>query len=711
MKRSIISIAFLFCFTGLLMAAEYPVEQNVPVIEMISPPVEELIENHQTQPSQPVWTVLEDMDAETRANSNIDIELGSNESGEAIQLADRIAALWNAGDYTKALQLFPQLSALTDDIAIGNCWRIPITSGDALWGTDVQIGSRTGIIENEFDKHWGTGNLFVVLLLRDGLFWRVTVNISTDNGDSWSETFVLNANFQLNTIGAAALSDWCFVGYSGTAGQNKARIRRFNAFDGVQDTFPDGSYRIAAFDGSDVINEIVLISNQDWYDNLIYYFVLCADNTITCYYTNADCTYFNQENPGINNAREGLDATCNEGYSDYFMMFSYLNNADQLSIWGHNGYRWNNLINYNVNSSATDYTSIGAYYDTITCAFDYYNGSNLQCRYLANYTGGGGTWYYGDIGNPDTTGRGPDVACRRGGGTGLIHYFSTSPIEERFIWRDYAGSWSSPDAFNDHEPSSIRKPNIEYLGDGCYGAVYVRSSGWSAWFDKCTAGSCLDISMINHGPDPVPAGGRFQIEGILENTCAAPQMTDVWYGVQCFGSYYEQGVYRDLTVQPHSSIAKTFWQWVPGYAPAGGYAYAAYFGDYDTGTIEGRFSFTFSVTSSSIAGGATKWSTIGGMFDDYGTSEEIPGDYALHENLPNPFNATTTITYDLPFAGDVNLEIYNLMGQKVATLADGWSDAGHHVIKWDASSYSSGVYFTRLTAGDKVFTKRMTLLK
>jgi hypothetical protein len=55
--------------------------------------------------------------------------------------------------------------------------------------------------------------------------------------------------------------------------------------------------------------------------------------------------------------------------------------------------------------------------------------------------------------------------------------------------------------------------------------------------------------------------------------------------------------------------------------------------------------------------------------------------------------------------------IYNLLGQKLETPIDGEMTAGRHSVQWDAASYSSGVYFHRLTAGSEVFIKRMTLLK
>ncbi len=92
-------------------------------------------------------------------------------------------------------------------------------------------------------------------------------------------------------------------------------------------------------------------------------------------------------------------------------------------------------------------------------------------------------------------------------------------------------------------------------------------------------------------------------------------------------------------------------------------------------------------------------------------SEEVPERFALLQNYPNPFNAQTTISYSLPEPGPVTLSIYNIMGQKVATLVDGVQQAGEHKVVWDAREVASGVYFKRLEYGNKDETIRMVLLK
>jgi hypothetical protein len=89
----------------------------------------------------------------------------------------------------------------------------------------------------------------------------------------------------------------------------------------------------------------------------------------------------------------------------------------------------------------------------------------------------------------------------------------------------------------------------------------------------------------------------------------------------------------------------------------------------------------------------------------------LPKEFSLEQNTPNPFNPITEISFALPFAANVKLDIYNIMGQKVATLIDRSMDAGYHTVTWNANSVASGMYFYRLQAGSFAETKKMLLLK
>jgi hypothetical protein len=88
----------------------------------------------------------------------------------------------------------------------------------------------------------------------------------------------------------------------------------------------------------------------------------------------------------------------------------------------------------------------------------------------------------------------------------------------------------------------------------------------------------------------------------------------------------------------------------------------------------------------------------------------VPTSFSLSQNYPNPFNPTTTIAFSLPEASDIHLEIYNLLGQKVDDISGNY-EAGDHLVYWDSRGLASGIYLYRLTAGNNVETKKMTLLK
>jgi len=133
----------------------------------------------------------------------------------------------------------------------------------------------------------------------------------------------------------------------------------------------------------------------------------------------------------------------------------------------------------------------------------------------------------------------------------------------------------------------------------------------------------------------------------------------------------------------------------------------AWCGEYNDWYSYDAASFPFTVTAPRMSNGEYDSWVLEGNWED----AEIPDELGLPLNYPNPFNANTTISYNLPTGGNVTLDVYNLMGRKVTTLTDGWLKAGKHNIIFDASDYSSGIYFYILTTGDETISRRMTLLK
>ena len=217
--------------------------------------------------------------------------------------------------------------------------------------------------------------------------------------------------------------------------------------------------------------------------------------------------------------------------------------------------------------------------------------------------------------------------------------------------------------------------------------------------------------MPQNIPVTVPPGGNFAFTATIGNTTNQPQTSDVWImlrlpGGMVFGPIQQ---FNNIPLSPNISIVVAgVTQYVPGFAPQGTYDYIAYCGDYPSTVIDST-SFQFTVTGSALSEQNNEW-ILTGWFDD-NKDISIPAGFSLGQNYPNPFNATTTIEYQLPVASDVSLEIYNLLGRKVETLVESRINAGNHIVSWDASKFSSGIYFYKLTAGHNVITRKMNLLK
>ena len=96
---------------------------------------------------------------------------------------------------------------------------------------------------------------------------------------------------------------------------------------------------------------------------------------------------------------------------------------------------------------------------------------------------------------------------------------------------------------------------------------------------------------------------------------------------------------------------------------------------------------------------------------DIKNNAKDPVDFSLYQNYPNPFNPVTMINYQLPMINDVELNIYNLIGKKVATLVSERQSAGAYQVEWDATDLASGVYYYQLKAGEFREVKKMVLVK
>jgi hypothetical protein len=152
---------------------------------------------------------------------------------------------------------------------------------------------------------------------------------------------------------------------------------------------------------------------------------------------------------------------------------------------------------------------------------------------------------------------------------------------------------------------------------------------------------------------------------------------------------------------------------VPANAPQGTYTYCGYIGDYPSAPLDScYFTFYKSQWGDGNQGSGGNWICSGDPFPaEIKAAISQPVAFNLEAPHPNPFNPTTTLTYNLPKAASVELNVYDVIGSLVGTLSSGWHPAGAYNVVFDGTELASGVYLARLTAGDFTQTQKLVLLK
>jgi len=329
-----------------------------------------------------------------------------------------------------------------------------------------------------------------------------------------------------------------------------------------------------------------------------------------------------------------------------------------------------------------------------------------------NPSTGGTIWYLRDTPNQRFIVEYDHVNYYSGGGNVTVQVIFNADGSMIYAYNSIAGVNNSCTVGIENATGTDGE-QVCYNGTGDFIPTSETAIGW--WM---AAGPPPDVSitLTPYGaPIVIPAsGGSFDFNIALTNNETGPATFGAWIMVQLpNGTWYGPVLGPvNLTLPGGITINRDRTQAVPGGAPSGTYTYEGRVGAYP-GTIWDSDSFTFEKSATGDGSFVPGWSNCGAGFDEWTTEPaiEIASDFDLLGNYPNPFNPSTTLSFALPEAARMNLSVYDVSGRLVATLVDGWRDAGIHEVIFDGSNLASGIYIYRMNAGDFTANGKMVLIK
>jgi DNA-binding transcriptional regulator of glucitol operon len=295
---------------------------------------------------------------------------------------------------------------------------------------------------------------------------------------------------------------------------------------------------------------------------------------------------------------------------------------------------------------------------------------------------------------------------------------------------DSAGNWLWTRTYSNNllgltSGVELQDGGFVFCGIDTNGVLIIRAdengdSLWTRHYPSPGEGTLYDVQITTDGGfvfageyGPFWSGKAWLLKtdslGFLETIPPVIESTTVWTDTTFLGSY---PVGSDITDNVAVDSARIYENITHDYSPPDSIVGPRYFFTVPAGPHPSGSAICYQVEAWDISQNYSIDSMY--CFNVITSAPDVayvPDEFALHAPAPNPFNPTTRISFSLPEASHVRLEVFDLLGRKVATLRDEPMDAGEHEVGWDASGFSSGVYLVRLNAGDQVATAKLVLLK
>ncbi len=240
------------------------------------------------------------------------------------------------------------------------------------------------------------------------------------------------------------------------------------------------------------------------------------------------------------------------------------------------------------------------------------------------------------------------------------------------------------------------------LPGGIAGTVYVRavdtdSTGGRHSFDSI----CIDYMYIESGGEPPPSDTLF----VSSIKVTQEMLSDDQYRAQAIVAIENQSGFAAGGVTVYGHFTGPSPELVSGVTADDGTCV------FFTEAVTDPVGYWYFYVDHVVRSAAAYDPSLNVETYDGARAANLPERCQLAQNYPNPFNPVTMITFYLPDASPVRLDIYNIVGQSVTTLVDSYLQDGYHGFEWNGHGHSSGVYFYRLQVGDFAQTRKMILMK
>ncbi|MBP1691191.1 MAG: hypothetical protein H6Q32_543, partial [Bacteroidetes bacterium] len=417
-----------------------------------------------------------------RSNTIMDISLPAGSPVQAKDLAGTAATHWNAGDCDVALLELAELASLIDmrGVEVGLQQRnLTALTPDNLLAANVRIGTvdtakHVGLVCDSTDM-----KLFAVTSQDgDGHEGVIRLFMSTNAGDTWSETHAIYAAVNAPQVSIVLVRGYVYMGYF-LEGFADVRVRRFLASTGALVPISNGDSYVNPYTAGtgETLKEVKLASNYfGSYNNRIYCGVTTSTYKAKFLWSipSSDSLWYPTADSTATPVREGLSMAYAYGPSSRTFMFrSYVDTGDGLCIDSIdlNTNTFKRIVRY---SGGRDLTSISAFYDTVVCVYNVYRGTTYYWEYRISYNRGE-SWTFGRPVDTLETSESPLVCLDKGQGMGIFYrFYLPSTRDGRMITRTYQGpgSWTAPATITDYSPH-YWPSSIAAMGNKTWGVAYI----------------------------------------------------------------------------------------------------------------------------------------------------------------------------------------------------------------------------------------------